>query len=228
MPKVSSMSGQSSSRASGLKSMPTETKKSTAKASRRGRASAAARALKSDCPTTMPARKAPSAMEASKSRAAPTAMPSASASTARVKRSRVPVRATQPSSRGMSFWPASSMKAVSPASLSTVRPSVLKSGPASGERKVGSSTSSRMVKRSSTTSQPSATCPARVCSRPLSPMTRVSTTVLATEMDMPNTRPAVKLPPSRQKAAAPASVATAIWMSAPLTAICRTASRSLR
>ena len=59
-------------------------------------------------------------------------------------------------------------------------------------------------------------------------MTRVSTTVLATEMDMPKTRPAVRLPPSRQKTAAPASVAAAIWMSAPLTAICRTASRSLR
>ena len=65
----------------------------------------------------------------------------------------------------MSFCPASSMKAVRPASLRTVRPSVLQSGPASGESTVGSSTSSRMVKRSSTTSQPSATCPARVWRR---------------------------------------------------------------
>ena len=44
MPRVASIRGQSLSRAAGSKSMPTETKKSTAKASRRGRASAAARA----------------------------------------------------------------------------------------------------------------------------------------------------------------------------------------
>ena len=74
--------------------MPTDTKNSTAKASRRGRASAVARALKSDCPTTMPARKAPKAMDASKNRAEPTAMPRASTMTASVNRSRVPVRAT--------------------------------------------------------------------------------------------------------------------------------------
>ena len=55
---------------------------------------AVARALKSDWPTTMPARKAPKAMEASKNRADPTAMPNASTMTASVNRSRVPVRAT--------------------------------------------------------------------------------------------------------------------------------------
>ena len=58
--------------------MPTETKKSTANASRIGRASVAARRLKSDRPTTMPARKAPRAIETPKSLADPTAMPRAS------------------------------------------------------------------------------------------------------------------------------------------------------
>lgn len=102
--------------------MPTETKNSTAKASRRGRASEAARALKSDWPTTMPARKAPRAMDAPKNSAEPTAMPSARASTARVNRSRVPVRATKPSSQGMSFCPTTRVKATSAASLSVVTP----------------------------------------------------------------------------------------------------------
>ena len=52
-----------SSRYCGSNSMPTETKNSTAKASRIGSASVAARRLNSDRPTTMPARKAPSAIE---------------------------------------------------------------------------------------------------------------------------------------------------------------------
>ena len=57
--------------------MPTETKNSTAKASRIGSASVAARRLNSDRPTTMPARNAPRAIETPKSLADPTAMPSA-------------------------------------------------------------------------------------------------------------------------------------------------------
>ena len=50
----------------GLSSMPTETKNSTAKASRSGMASSAARWLRSLSPSTMPAKKAPSAKETSK------------------------------------------------------------------------------------------------------------------------------------------------------------------
>ena len=46
--------------------MPTETKNRTAKASRIGRASDAARRLNSDRPTTIPARNAPSAIETPK------------------------------------------------------------------------------------------------------------------------------------------------------------------
>jgi hypothetical protein len=57
--------------------MPTETKNSTAKASRSGIASSVARWESFVSPSTMPAKKAPSAKDASKSFAAPKAMPSA-------------------------------------------------------------------------------------------------------------------------------------------------------
>ena len=53
----------------GSKRRPTETKKRTAKASRTGRASDAARRPNSDRPTTSPARNAPRAMDTSKSKA---------------------------------------------------------------------------------------------------------------------------------------------------------------
>ena len=68
--------------------MPTDTKNSTANASRIGSASDAARRLYSDRPTTMPARNAPSAIETLKTSAEPTAMPSASTSTVSVNSSR--------------------------------------------------------------------------------------------------------------------------------------------
>src|SRR5688572_27980556 len=74
--------------------MPTETKNNTAKASRIGNASDAARELNSLRPTTMPARKAPSAIETSNTFAAPTATPSATTSTVSVKSSRDRDRAT--------------------------------------------------------------------------------------------------------------------------------------
>ena len=74
--------------------MPTDTKNSTAKASRIGSASEAARTLKSDRPTTSPARNAPSAIETPKTCAEPTAMPRAMTSTQSVKSSRERVAAT--------------------------------------------------------------------------------------------------------------------------------------
>ena len=64
---VAATSTGASSRCRGSNSIPTETKKSTAKASRIGRASVAARRLNSDRPTTIPARNAPSAIETPKS-----------------------------------------------------------------------------------------------------------------------------------------------------------------
>ena len=78
----------------GSSSMPIETKNRTAKASRIGKASDAARTLNSDRPTTIPPRNAPSAIDAPKSFAAATAIPSASASTVKVKSSRDRVFAT--------------------------------------------------------------------------------------------------------------------------------------
>ena len=94
IPSVARMRGQSLMSEAGLNSIPTETKKRTAKAARMGTASAAACELNSDWPTTMPLRKAPRAMEAPKKLAAPTATPRARTRTERVNRSRVPVRAT--------------------------------------------------------------------------------------------------------------------------------------
>src|SRR6478735_6945043 len=81
-------------KAAGASSMPTDTKNSTANASRIGSASDAARRLYSDRPTTMPARNAPRAIETLKTSADPTAMPSASTSTVSVNSSRERVAAT--------------------------------------------------------------------------------------------------------------------------------------
>ena len=74
--------------------MPTETKNSTAKASRSGSVSSAARWLSSDSLRIMPAKKAPSASDTPNSFAAPKATPSAIASTASRNNSRDPVWAT--------------------------------------------------------------------------------------------------------------------------------------
>ena len=87
-------------RVPGSKSMPTETKNSTANASRIGMASMAARAAKSVRPTASPARNAPSSMETPKIPAAPTAMPTARTSTASVNSSRERVRSIFSSAQG--------------------------------------------------------------------------------------------------------------------------------
>ena len=84
----------------GSSSMPTDTKNSTAKASRIGSASEAARRLNSDRPTTMPARNAPSAIDTPKTSDAPTAMPSAMTSTVSVNSSRERVRGDAIEQRG--------------------------------------------------------------------------------------------------------------------------------
>ena len=71
--------------------MPTETKNSTAKASRSGNVSSAARWLSWDSLRIMPAKKAPSAKDTPNSLAAPKAKPSAIASTPSRNSSRDPV-----------------------------------------------------------------------------------------------------------------------------------------
>ena len=78
----------------GLNNIPTETKNKTAKASRKGSVSSAARWLSSDSARIMPAKKAPSAKETPNSIAAPNATPRATASTAKRNSSLDPVWAT--------------------------------------------------------------------------------------------------------------------------------------
>ncbi len=62
-----------------------------------------------------------------------------------------------------------------------------------------------MVNRSSTTSQPTATCPAEVCSSRLSASMRTSTTVLATASERPNTIDAGVAYPATRAAPAPSA-----------------------
>ena len=91
----------------------------------------------------------------------------------------------------------------------------------------GSSTSAKIMARSSTISQPIATWPLRVSINCRSSSERSSTTVLATESASPNTNPAASDQPSRYANPIPSSVATAICATAPGTAMLRTANRSL-
>ncbi len=94
MNTVASSGSGSRSTIVGSTSMPTETKNSTAKASRSGSVSCAARWLSSDSLRIMPAKNAPSANDTSNRTAAPKAMPSEIASTASRNSSREPVCAT--------------------------------------------------------------------------------------------------------------------------------------
>jgi hypothetical protein len=109
----------------GLKSMPTETKNRTLKASCSGRELVAALWLSSDSFRTMPAKKAPSAKETPNSLAAPKASPKAIVSTARVKSSREPVRATSRSSQGSKRGPRNSARAMKPDTFRSVGASVV-------------------------------------------------------------------------------------------------------
>ena len=98
--------------------------------------------------------------------------------------------------------------------------------PCSGPKSAGSSTIARTVKMSSTTSQPTAMCPAGVCSALLSDRTRTTTTVLATASAMPNTVPPAQPHPIVLASSAPNTVATVHCRIAPGTATPRTASSS--
>ena len=92
----------------------------------------------------------------------------------------------------------------------------------------GMSTNSRMVNRSSTTSHPRATWPLGVWRFWLSSRTRVSTTVLATEIAMPNTSPEIVDHPNIQPTSTPSTVATDICTTAPGTATLCTAIKSFK
>ena len=224
------MIGASSRSRLGSTSMPTDTKNNTANASRIGSASDAARKLKSDWPTTIPARNAPSAIETPNTSAEPTAMPSASTSTVSVNSSRDLVLATNARSFGTRKRPMAHVMATTAPIRSSALP-MPKSRPVAPGcpplvAMIGKVTSTMTVKMSSTTSQPTATCPAGVWSASLSERTRIRTTVLATEMASPNTRPAPRLQPNARVARTPSAAATRIWTSAPGIATFRTAMSS--
>ena len=107
---------------SGLRSMPTETKKRTANASRNGRDSSAARLLNSDSPSIIPAKNAPKANETSNSEAAKNAIPIADAITASVKSSRDPFFATSHKILGRRRLPTTSIKTINAVTLAKVMP----------------------------------------------------------------------------------------------------------
>ena len=165
MASVASTASGCSIRISGSNSMPTETKNSTANASRSGSVSWAARWLSSDSFSTIPAKKAPSAKETSNSSTAPKAIPSASARTERVNSSREPVAALRERIHGTRRRPTSIMMAMN----ATTLPIVMAISIASEARPMfsfsimpataGSRTSVSTMTRSSTISQPMAICP---------------------------------------------------------------------
>ena len=177
----------------------------------------------------MPARKAPSAIDTPNTTAEPTAIPSARVSTASVNNSRDRVAATRSSSQGITRLPTSTVNATSAATFSSVSSSAMArwlAPPPPRPKTAGSSTRATTVKRSSTTSQPTAICPVGVCRSRLSARMRTSTTVLATASAMPKTMPDDHDQPNSCAITAPSAVATRLCATAPGTATRRTASSS--
>ena len=111
--------------------MPTETKKSTAKASRSGSASAAAWWLTGDWATIMPARNAPRAIDAPNTAYEPAAIAIEKTITVSVNSSRERSRATCTRTQGTTREPASITIATRAASLSSASPTAAqRPGPA--------------------------------------------------------------------------------------------------
>ena len=115
--------------------------------------------------------------------------------------------------------------------ISTVTPApcvLLPSGavPPSDGASAGSSTSTSTIARSSTTSQPTAMRPFAESRMPRLSSAFSSTTVLATDSEIPNTSAAPNGQPHAVATPAPSAVAATIWTTAPGSAILRTASRS--
>ena len=172
--------------AAGFTSIPTDTKNRTAKASRNGSTSAPTWWLSGDSLTTTPARNAPRASETPNSAAALSAVPSDTVRATRRNSSRDRVRAMRRSTQGTARAPSSSIRATKAAALSRVTPSP---GPAAPAGVIaGRISRSSTAARSSTTSQPTATRPARLSRRPSSMKARRSTTVLVIEIARPSTR----------------------------------------
>ena len=206
----------------GSNSMPTETKNSTAKASRIGSESCAAWWLNSDSLSSMPAKNAPSAKLTPNSSAEPNATPIAIDNTASVNSSREPVPAMRSSTHGIALRPTISMKATKAATLPKVIASALAISPAPtssppprAPASAGISTSAITQARSSTISQPTAILPRRVSSRRRSSIARSSTTVLAVASEKPKIKPSICRQPISSAMPQPSRVAIAICPTAP-------------
>jgi hypothetical protein len=125
MASVAAIRAGSSMRKCGSRSIPTDTKNSTANASRIGIASAAARRLNSERPTTMPARNAPRASDIPKATADQAAMLSAVARIVSVNSSRDRVAAMRSSTQGINRPPTTSVKTASAATFSAASPRLI-------------------------------------------------------------------------------------------------------
>ena len=238
MPTTASTCSGCSTSTLGSNSMPTETKNSTANASRSGKDSSAARWLNSDSRMTMPAKKAPSANDTPNNLDAANAMLTAAAITHSVNNSRVPVRATIHKILGNTRRPITSMSATKPPTCKAVAPRMRHKDCGSGApapwavwppsqlASGGSNTSTSTMARSSTTNQPTAMRPFIDSRVPCASSARNSTTVLATDKARPNTSAPPTPQPHQYARPKPSAVATAICSTAPGTAMRRTASRS--
>ena len=118
-----------------MTSIPTDTKKRTANASRNGSRSAPTWWLNGDSPTTTPATNAPSASETPKAAADISAVPSATVSATRMKSSRDRVRTTRCSSQGTTRLPTASISPTKSSALPIAHAAVARSalGAASGD-----------------------------------------------------------------------------------------------
>ena len=150
----------------GLTSIPTDTKNRTANVSRNGTISAPTWWLSADSLTTTPARKAPSARETPNTDEAPIAIPTVITTIATMKSSRERKCATRSRNQGMMRFPATNISAANAPVFNKARLAVCQSGSCVFVDSAGSSTRMRTATKSSSTSQPIATCPCEVLSSP--------------------------------------------------------------
>ena len=226
----------------GSKSIPTETKNKTAKASRKGSVSSVALWLSSELLIIIPAKNAPSAIETPKRCAEKNATPNAIARTLKRKSSLEPDCAEIFNNQGITRRPMTKVTMINRTTFAIVKRIVPKrpncshcaSGSASPATfppnevdRAGMSTSARTIARSSTISHPTAMRPRSVSIKLRSCRERRSTTVLAVERANPKTMPPPTPHPMTRPKQSPNNVATAICTMAPGMAIALTDRRSL-
>ena len=204
--------------------MPTETKNSTAKASRSGSVSCAARWLSVDSLRIMPAKNAPSANDTSNS------VGGAVGDAERDRQHREAEQLARAGMRDVMQQPRDDAAPDQPHQRDEGRElaerdgerqrrrlekSTLRSPCVESRASAGRSTRTSTIARSSTTSQPTAMRPRSVSSSRRSCSARSTTTVLATESARPNTSPPPSGQPSSSPSPTPSAVATTICAIAP-------------